>query len=436
MMKTFHYQDLSTRELEALCNRPRISFDNLIQTVEPILADVKKRGDAAVADYTRRFDGVNPSPLVIVPNDLQVSLKPELKEAIDRAFQNIFLFHKEQLQPELVVETMPGVVCRRMARPIERVGLYIPGGTAPLPSTAMMLGIPAQLAGCKTIVMATPPDRNGNIPDSIVYIAQKAGVSAILKAGGAQAIAAMAYGTESLPKVDKVFGPGNQYVTVAKMLLQNSDAMVAIDLPAGPSEVLVIADEQADPKFVAADLLSQAEHGSDSQVVLVVPESLDTTMIKAELQQQLDALPRKEIAAQALDKSFILTVPDTKTAIHFSNLYAPEHLIINTSDAEELTEMVTNAGSVFVGQWTPESLGDYASGTNHTLPTYGYARMYSGVSLQSFKTFITVQKSSRTGLQSLGRTVEILAEEEGLHAHKHAVSLRLNKISAENRQNI
>lgn len=431
MMNTFNYRDLTAEELNALCRRPRIRYGDLIETVEPIIEDVRQRGDAAVIEYTRRFDGTEPSPLVVSPQEIEVSLKPGLKKAIDQAFQNIFRFHKEQLQPELVVETMPGVVCRRMARPIERVGLYIPGGTAPLPSTAMMLGIPAQLAGCKTIVMATPPDKEGNIPDSLVYIAQKAGVSAILKAGGAQAIAAMAWGTESLPKVDKIFGPGNQYVTVAKMLLQNSDAMVSIDLPAGPSEVLVIADGQADPEFVAADLLSQAEHGSDSQVVLVLPETADSSAIESELQKQLNALPRKEIASMALEKSFILRVPDSDAAIRFSNLYAPEHLILHTADAEHLTEKVTNAGSVFVGEWTPESLGDYASGTNHTLPTYGYAKMYSGVSLQSFKTFITVQQSSPEGLKRLGPTVEVLAEEEGLLAHKNAVTLRLNRISAE-----
>lgn len=432
MMKTYTYRDLSSSELEALCKRPRIQNRDLFSTVEPILADVAQRGDEAVKEYTRRFDGVSPTPLVVSPQDREVTLPIHLKEAIDQAYENIFLFHKEQLQPELVVETMPGVVCRRVARPIERVGLYIPGGTAPLPSTALMLGIPAQIAGCRTIVMATPPDKNGNIPDSILYIAQKTGVTAILKAGGAQAIAALAYGTQTVPKTDKIFGPGNQYVTTAKMLLQNSEAMVAIDMPAGPSEVLVIADGQADPDFVAADLLSQAEHGSDSQVVLVIPESMDPSAITSSLKKQLEALPRKKIAAEALEKSFILRVPDTRTAIGFSNLYAPEHLIINTADADHLTDHVSHAGSVFVGQWTPESMGDYASGTNHTLPTYGYARMYSGVSLQSFKNFITMQTISPAGLKKLGKTVEILAEEEGLHAHKNAVTLRLNKISDKN----
>jgi histidinol dehydrogenase len=295
----------------------------------------------------------------------------------------------------------------------------------------MMLGIPAMIAGCETIVIATPPDEDGNVPDSILYIAQKIGAKAIVKAGGAQAIAGMAFGTDTIPKVDKIFGPGNQYVTAAKMILQNSEAMISIDMPAGPSEVLVIADETADPDFIAADLLSQAEHGSDSQVVLVVTESADLDAISKATNEQLEALPRKKFAADALEKSFTVVVDSTELAMEFSNQYAPEHLIINTKDAEELSEKVRNAGSVFVGQWTPESMGDYASGTNHTLPTYGYARMYSGVSLHSFQKFITTQTISKEGLKNLGPAVETLAEIEGLHAHKNAVSLRLAKLSLE-----
>jgi len=294
----------------------------------------------------------------------------------------------------------------------------------------MMLGVPAMIAGCKTVVIATPPDKNGNIPDSILYIAKKLGVETVVKAGGAQAIAGMAFGTKSIPKVDKIFGPGNQYVTAAKMILQNSEAMVSIDMPAGPSEVLVIADRQADPDFIAADLLSQAEHGSDSQVVLVVTKDTDLNAIESALSQQLDSLPRKEMAADALANSFSVVVESTLQAMEFSNQYAPEHLIINTENAGQLADEVTNAGSVFVGPWTPESMGDYASGTNHTLPTYGYARMYSGVSLQSFQKFITFQSASEEGIRNLGPTVEILAEEEGLLAHRNAVTLRLNKLKS------
>jgi len=295
----------------------------------------------------------------------------------------------------------------------------------------MMLGVPAMIAGCSTIVIATPPDENGNVPESILYIAQKIGAKTVVKAGGAQAIAGMAFGTESIPKVDKIFGPGNQYVTAAKMILQNSEAMISIDMPAGPSEVLVIADETADPEFIAADLLSQAEHGSDSQVVLVITENADLDAINKATAEQLKALPRKKFASDALDNSFTVMVESSQQAMEFSNQYAPEHLIINTKDAEELSESVHNAGSVFIGQWTPESMGDYASGTNHTLPTYGYARMYSGVSLNSFQKFITMQTISKEGLIALGPTVEILADVEGLQAHKNAVSLRLAKVRNE-----
>lgn len=405
-----------------------MDFKSVFGQILPILDDVEANGDKAVRNWTKKFDAVAPDPLVIDPSDLKVNLAPEVKEAIDRAINNIFLFHREQLTNSIEVETQQGVVCRRVGRPIERVGLYIPGGTAPLPSTAMMLGIPALIAGCKTVVLASPPDKEGNLPESVIYVAQKIGIKNVLKAGGAQAIAAMAFGTESVPKVDKLFGPGNQYVTAAKMMLQNSDAMVSIDMPAGPSEVLVIADETADAEFVASDLLSQAEHGSDSQAILVATKNADVESVKTELKQQLDALPRKEFAAKALEKSYILITENSDQAIKFSNLYAPEHLIINTKDADELAEKVMNAGSVFIGPWTPESMGDYASGTNHTLPTYGYARMYSGVSLNSFQKFITMQKISETGLQNLGPTVETLAKLEGLDAHRNAVSLRLKKL--------
>ncbi|TVR31680.1 MAG: histidinol dehydrogenase [Balneolaceae bacterium] len=430
-MKTYNYKTLSSEEIEALCRRPKMDFASVFETVQPILDDVQKLGDEAIRAYTIKFDGVDPKPVIINPASVSVTLEPKVQEAIDRAMSNIFRFHREQGTSKIDVETMNGVLCSRVARPIERVGLYIPGGTAPLPSTAMMLGVPAMIAGCKTIVIATPPDKNGNVPDSILYIAQKIGAAAVVKAGGAQAIAGMAFGTNTIPKVDKIFGPGNQFVTAAKMILQNSEAMVAIDMPAGPSEVLVIADENADPDFVAADLLSQAEHGSDSQVVLVVTENTDLDAINAATEKQLNKLPRKEFAIGALENSFTVVVSSTKEAMEFSNKYAPEHLIINTDDADELAESVINAGSVFIGQWTAESMGDYASGTNHTLPTYGYARMYSGVSLYSFQKFITMQKISEQGLRNLGPTVETLAEIEGLYAHKNAVSVRLKKLGKE-----
>jgi histidinol dehydrogenase len=427
-MKNYSLKNLTDSDIANLCKRPKMDFTSVFGQVQPILDDIEQSGDEAVRKYTRKFDGVDLNEITVDPNKLTVKLDPKIQGAIDQALNNIFLFHKHQTTMDLEVETMPGVVCRRVARPIERVGLYIPGGTAPLPSTTMMLGVPAMIAGCSTIVIATPPDENGNVPESITYIAQKIGAKKIVKAGGAQAIAGMAFGTESIPKVDKIFGPGNQYVTAAKMILQNSEAMVSIDMPAGPSEVLIIADKSADPAFIASDLLSQAEHGSDSQSVLVITEDADIQSITKEVELQLNKLPRKEFAKNALEKSFILIVESSDEAMKFSNRYAPEHLIINTADAEDLAEKVVNAGSVFIGPWTPESMGDYASGTNHTLPTYGYAKMYSGVSLNSFQKFITMQKISEEGLQKLGPTVETLAEIEGLQAHKNAVTLRLEKL--------
>ncbi len=428
-MKTYTYNKLTPEKAEALIRRPKMDFASVFNDVQPILNAVEKRGDEAIRKYTRKFDGADPSPLTVDPSVTDVRLDEKTKTAIDTAMKNIYRFHREQVSPDLKVETTKGVVCSRVVRPIERVGLYIPGGTAPLPSTAMMLGVPAMIAGCKTIVIATPPDKDGKIPESILYIAKKIGAKTVVKAGGAQAIAGMAFGTESIPKVDKIFGPGNQYVTAAKMILQNSEAMVSMDMPAGPSEVLVIADESADPAFVAADLLSQAEHGADSQVVLVVTENADVDAIHTETEYQLNALPRREFAEKALKRSFTLIVNSIEDAMEFSNRYAPEHLIINTINAEKVAEDVINAGSVFIGQWTPESMGDYASGTNHTLPTYGFARMYSGVSLHSFQKFITMQQISEAGLRNLGPTVEILAEVEGLQAHKNAVSLRLRKLN-------
>tara|TARA_R100001143_G_scaffold54182_1_gene49907 strand:+ start:7581 stop:8873 length:1293 start_codon:yes stop_codon:yes gene_type:complete len=430
-MKTYRYNTLSSEEIEKLLLRPKIDFSTIADTVQPILDEVKKQGDQAIRTYTKQFDGIDTVDVTLDPNSVEISLEAEIKAAIDRALKNITLFHKNQASETLIVETETGIFCSRIAKPVQRVGLYVPGGTAPLPSTAMMLGVPAMLAGCDTIVLATPPTKNGTVPDSIVYVAQQIGAKSVVKAGGAQAIAGMAYGTESIPKVDKIFGPGNQYVTAAKMILQNSEAMVSIDMPAGPSEVLVIADGSADPEFVAADLLSQAEHGSDSQAILVATPDFDTENLVKILNQQLEELPRKDFADEALSKSFILIVDNSADAMEFSNLYAPEHLIINTKDADDLSLNVINAGSVFIGPWTPESMGDYASGTNHTLPTYGYAKMYSGVSLQSFQKFITMQKVTQKGLQSLGPAVETLAKLEGLEAHRNAVAIRLKKLNGE-----
>jgi len=427
-MKTYNYTDLSEAEINKLCQRPKLDFETVAEQVKPIIDKVKRDGDQAVNFFTKKFDNIEIDELIANPFDLDYTLTAAEMNAIDVSIRNVQRFHKEQMAADLRVETMPGVICSRITRPIERVGLYIPGGTAPLPSTTIMLGVPASIAGCSKIIIATPPDVNGKIPDSIVYIAQKIGAAAILKAGGAQAIAAMAFGTESVPKVDKIFGPGNQYVTAAKMILQNSDAIVAIDLPAGPSEVLVIADKNADPEFVAADLLSQAEHGEDSQVVLVAIDGFDSELLEKHLNSQLKRLTRSGIAEAALAHSFILSVNNMNEAIEFSNHYAPEHLIINSNEAESLIDQIQNAGSVFLGANTPESLGDYASGTNHTLPTYGYARMYSGVSLNSFQKNITIQQATPEGLQSLGPTVEKLADMEGLDAHKNAVSIRLKKL--------
>lgn len=426
-MKKYIYSELADEELAKLCRRPKMDFESIFDTVQPIIDDVQHEGDEAVKRYTEKFDGLSPDPLTLEPGEIEISLKDEVREAIDTAFKNIYRFHKAQLPNSMEVETMPGVRCMRVARPIERVGLYVPGGTALLPSTLMMLGIPAALSGCKEIVIATPPGMDDSIADELIYIGKKIGASIILKAGGAQAVAAMAFGTESVPKVDKIFGPGNQYVTAAKMLLQNSEAQVAIDMPAGPSEVLVIADDQAEPAFVAADLLSQAEHGSDSQVVLLATKGFKWEECLAELDEQLHRLPRKKMAEKALENSFGIEIETLEQAFKFSNRYAPEHLILQCESAEAHMDEIYNAGSVFLGKWSPESVGDYASGTNHTLPTYGYARMYSGVSVDSFFKFITMQHLSKEGLKNIAPCVQTLAELEELEGHKRAVSIRLQE---------
>jgi histidinol dehydrogenase len=428
-MNSYQYSSLKLPEIDALTKRPKMDFTSVFGIVEPILDQVEKDGDEALKALTKKFEGAELESVTINPSEVSVSLSEEIKTAIDTAFDNIYRFHKAQKTPPLKVKTMKGVTCRKVTRPIERVGLYVPGGTAVLPSTAMMLSIPAMIAGCSTIVLATPPRADGSIAPEIIYIAQKAKVDKILLTGGAQAVAAMAFGTESVPKVDKIFGPGNQYVTAAKMILQNSEAQISIDMPAGPSEVLVIADEQANPAYVAADLLSQAEHGADSQVVLVATSQFDPEALERELEKQLNQLPRKEMALKALENSFSLIVDSLNDAFNFSNSYAPEHLIVNVKDAEEYSDQIINAGSVFFGQFTPESVGDYASGTNHTLPTYGYAKMYSGVNLASFQKSITLQTLTEEGIRNIGPTVEILAELEGLEAHKNAVTIRLKDLT-------
>lgn len=427
-MKNYSLNTLSIDQKNRLLKRPKLDFASIFNIVQPIIDAVTLHGDRAVLKYTSQFDNIDLEHTTISPSEIEVKLSKDIKQAIDIAFNNIERFHQAQSTGELIIETMPGVTCKKVMRPIEHVGLYVPGGTAILPSTAMMLSIPAMLAGCSTKILATPPNKDGEVPNEIAYIAQKAKISKILLAGGAQAIAAMAVGTESVPKVDKIFGPGNQYVTAAKMILQNSEAQISIDMPAGPSEVLVIADAHANPSYVAADLLSQAEHGADSQVVLVAIEGFNLSALEGELEAQLMVLPRKEFAAKALEHSFILKVTTLDEALNFSNEYAPEHLIINIADAELITENIKHAGSVFLGGFTPESIGDYASGTNHTLPTYGFARMYSGVHLTSFQKSITMQSVTRNGLKLLGSTVEKLAAIEGLEAHKNAVSIRLKDL--------
>ncbi|KAG6829597.1 hypothetical protein H0H92_004066 [Tricholoma furcatifolium] len=431
-MRTSDLTGITPDARAELLKRPVLKSDEMITKVKPIVDDVRKRGDAAILEFTAKFDKAQLDSTVVLPPFAPETMEidPDVRAAIDQAYLNIHKFHEAQADKDtLVVETMPGVVCSRFARPIGRVGLYVPGGTAILPSTALMLGIPAQVAGCKEIVIATPPRPDGSISPEVMYVAHRVGASAILKAGGAQAVAAMAYGTKTVPKVDKIFGPGNQWVTAAKMLVQNdTDALVSIDMPAGPSEVLVIADHTANPAFVAADLLSQAEHGVDSQVVLVTVNLTSEKL--AEIEKQVDvqarALARVDIVKQSIPKSIIVKASSVDEAITFSNDYAPEHLILHLEDASARVASIDNAGSVFVGPFTPESCGDYASGTNHTLPTNGYARQFSGVNTQSFQKHITSQQITQDGLKGLGPVVATLADCEGLQAHANAVRIRLS----------
>ncbi len=414
----------------ALLARPVQSTQQIEAAVAPILAQVRAGGDAALVELAKKFDKIDltASQLAVSADELdaaEAQLSPELKAAIRQAYQNIRLFHERQKQPVEKIETMPGVTCWRKSVGIEKVGLYIPGGTAPLFSTVLMLGIPAQLAGCREIVLCTP----SNNP-AIYFAASLVGVTKVFRIGGAQAIAAMAYGTESVPQVYKIFGPGNQYVTAAKMLVAKEG--MAIDMPAGPSEVAVYADDSAVPSFVAADLLSQAEHGPDSQVVLVSTSKRLLNSVNLTLSSQLSRLPRKDMAAKAIGNSKMILVDNQEEAIDLLNAYAAEHLILSVENAEAVADRIVNAGSIFLGNYTPESAGDYASGTNHTLPTNGFARAYSGVSLDSFVKKITVQHITPEGLQQLGPVVEMMAEAESLAAHKRAVSLRLASLAEVN----
>ena len=421
------------KDYPSICERPHLNVRELNTIVTGVLDDIKKRGDRAIIDYEERFDHVRLSTLTISDDEINEAwenIDRSLRDAILLAHDNIRIFHESQKFKRQKVQTAEGVTCWQKSVPIQRVGLYIPGGTAPLFSTVLMLATPAKIAGCEEIVLCTPPDKEGRVNPAILVAAKVAGVSRIIKAGGIQAIGAMAYGTETVPKVFKVFGPGNQYVMAAKQHVSLHD--VAIDMPAGPSEVCVIADESSNPSFVAADLLSQAEHGIDSQVILIVTSEEKSKEVTDEIELQLEILPRRDIAAKTLENSKIIIVHDTDEAIKLSNVYAPEHLIINTVDYEQLAERVVNAGSVFLGPYACESAGDYASGTNHTLPTHGYACSYSGVNLDSFCRKITFQYISEEGINSIGRAVEIMAENEQLVAHKNAMSVRIDALKKGN----
>ena len=425
-MKTFI--NLKKIDWPKILKRPVFDVSELFGKVQPVLDEIRQTGDTALRKYTLQFDGVDLQNFKVSEAEFAEAEKlvdAELKAAIALAAENILKFHSTQLSTLKKTETMPGVTCWQKSVPIEKVGLYIPGGTAPLFSTVLMLAIPAQIAGCREIVLCSPPDNQGNINPAILYAAKISGVANVFKLGGVQAIGAMAYGTETVPKTSKIFGPGNQYVVAAKQLVSIAD--VAIDMPAGPSEVLVLADEAANPAFVASDLLSQAEHGADSQVVLVAGSEIVVKKIQEEIKIQLEKLPRKQTAAKALENSVSIVLESVEDQIDLINEYAPEHLIINTVNFEAVSEKIMNAGSVFLGPYTPESAGDYASGTNHTLPTNGWARSFSGVNLDSFMKKITFQQISFEGLKNIGPAIEKMAAAELLDAHKNAVSIRLKE---------
>ena len=422
------FSALSAAEQEALLERPAHSSQEEVQrAVSAILADVRARGDAAVQEYAARFDHCPEGAVVVTDSEIAAAcarVEPALKAAIDQAYANIKKFHAAQEPSHVTVETVAGITCQTATHPIEKVGLYVPGGSAPLVSTALMLGVPAQIAGCAEVVLCSPYPMS----DAIIYAASKCGITKLFRLGGAHAVAAMAYGTATVPKVYKIFGPGNQFVTMAKRLVADDPQGAAIDMPAGPSEVLVIADQYADPDFVAADLLSQAEHGPDSQVILVSDSRALLEAANVALEQQLAQLPRKDIAAKALSKSRFILASDLNECAAISNRYAPEHLIVQVQDPQALVPQLFNAGSIFLGALTCESMGDYASGTNHTLPTYGYAKTASALGTDDFRRRYTISYATAEGLRAIGTTVETLASAEGLDAHRNAVTIRLNKI--------
>ncbi len=431
-MKTVVWSSLSSAQQESLLQRPAISSgESITAAVSGVIKDIRDRGDDALLDLTEKFDRIRPATIRVSQEDIDAAserLSDELKAALNQAYTNIATFHKAQKPQPVKVETMPGVMCEQTTRPIRSVGLYIPGGSAPLPSTVLMLGVPAQIAGCRNVVLCSPPP----IADEILYVAKLCGIDEVYNAGGAQAVAAMAYGTETVTKVDKIFGPGNAYVTEAKRQVSNDFSGAAIDMPAGPSEVLVIADDSADADFIAADLLSQAEHGPDSQVVLVTPSAVLAELVADAIQVQLDQLSRSEIAEKALGSSLLIVAESLTQCVTISNYYGPEHLIVQTRNPREMLPLLDNAGSVFLGHYSPESVGDYASGTNHVLPTYGYTRTYSSLGLADFSKRMTVQELSPEGLLALAPTVVAMANAEGLDAHRNAVTIRVSKLNEEN----
>ncbi|MGR5119342.1 histidinol dehydrogenase [Vibrio astriarenae] len=428
-MRTVVWQSLSESQQDSILERPAITEGaNITAAVSEVIGQVRAKGDEALLELTEKFDGVKPSSIRVSEQEIDEAsarLSAEMKQALEQAYANIAKFHEAQKPQPLRVETQQGVVCEQVTRPINKVGLYIPGGSAPLPSTVLMLGVPAQIAGCRKVVLCSPPP----IADEILYVAKLCNIDEVYNVGGGQAVAAMAYGTETVAKVDKIFGPGNAYVTEAKRQVSNDFRGAAIDMPAGPSEVLVLADETADPDFIAADLLSQAEHGPDSQVVLVTPSPIIADQVTDAVQRQLAKLSRVDIAQQALASSLIIISESLTQAVSISNYYGPEHLIVQTKNPRDLLPLLDNAGSIFLGDWSPESAGDYASGTNHVLPTYGYTRTYSSLGLADFSKRMTVQELSKEGLLNLAPTVVTMAEAEGLDAHKRAVTIRVEKLT-------
>ncbi|EGQ9235316.1 histidinol dehydrogenase [Vibrio alginolyticus] len=429
-MRTVVWQSLSENQQDSILERPAIAEGaNITTAVAEVIAKVREEGDSALIELTEKFDRVKPESIRVSSQEIKAAserLSESMKSALEQAYANISKFHKAQKPQPLKVETQPGVLCEQVTRPIQKVGLYIPGGSAPLPSTVLMLGVPAKIAGCRKVVLCSPPP----IADEILYVAKLCGIDEVYNVGGGQAVAAMAYGTETVSKVDKIFGPGNAYVTEAKRQVSNDFRGAAIDMPAGPSEVLVMADETADADFIAADLLSQAEHGPDSQVVLVTPSPVIADQVTDAVQRQLKELSRADIAEQALASSLIIIAESLTQSVSISNYYGPEHLIVQTKNPRELLPLLDNAGSIFLGDWSPESAGDYASGTNHVLPTYGYTRTYSSLGLADFSKRMTVQELSADGLKNLAPTVVTMAEAEGLDAHKRAVTIRVEKLAS------